>query len=173
MSEPTKAQPQITPFEFLQQFPEAPSVEQIEQWKQQAPGARLRIWHSSDGKRVYVLRAIGGQELAQLQASLPPNIPPEKEKQEPRPPPLYILIRIIRSPFVLLLHPLCLFIVFVHYWMHAPHNAGSPNLFGHTAGHASKFRLCDHLPTVCNARGSNRQGARTEYQKERRACTQL
>ena len=78
MSEPTKEQPQITPFEFLQQFPEAPSLEQIEQWKQQAPGALLRIWHSSDGKRVYVLRAIGGQELAQLQASLPPNIPPEK-----------------------------------------------------------------------------------------------
>jgi len=78
MSEPTKEQPQITPFEFLQQFPEAPSLEQIDQWKQQAPGARLRIWHSSDGKRVYVLRAIGGQELVQLQASLPPNIPPEK-----------------------------------------------------------------------------------------------
>ena len=82
MSEPTKEQPQITPFEFLQQFPEAPSVEQIEQWKQQAPGARLRIWHSSDGKRVYVLRAIGGQELGQLQASLPPNIPPEKVQAE-------------------------------------------------------------------------------------------
>jgi hypothetical protein len=82
MSDQIKEQPQITPFEFLQTFPEAPSLEQIEQWKQQAPGARLRIWHSTDGKRVYVLRAIGGQELGQLQASLPPNIPPEKVQAE-------------------------------------------------------------------------------------------
>jgi hypothetical protein len=40
MSDQIKEQPQITPFEFLQTFPEAPSLEQIEQWKQQAPGAR-------------------------------------------------------------------------------------------------------------------------------------
>jgi len=75
-------QPQITPFEFLQSFPDAPSLEQIDQWKQQAPGARLRIWHSTDGKRVYVLRGVGGQELGHLQAGIPPNIPPEKVPAE-------------------------------------------------------------------------------------------
>ena len=82
MPDSTTEQPQITPFEFLQKFAGAPSQEQINEWKQQAPGARIRLFHSSDGTRIYLLRGIGGQELAQLQASLPPNIAPEKVPTE-------------------------------------------------------------------------------------------
>ena len=58
--------PPITPFEFLQQFADAPSQEQIDSLKSQAPGRRLRLFHSTDAKRVYIMRGIGGAELAQL-----------------------------------------------------------------------------------------------------------
>lgn len=72
----------VTPFEFLQQFPGAPTAEQIESWKSQAPGRNLRLFHTPDGKRLYILRAIGGTELAQVQAQMPAGIKPENYVSE-------------------------------------------------------------------------------------------
>jgi hypothetical protein len=69
---------QITPFDFLQTFPGAPDQATIESWKAQAPGRRVRLYHSTDAKRAYVLRGISALELAQVQTSLPANLTPEK-----------------------------------------------------------------------------------------------
>lgn len=70
------------PYEFLSKFSNAPTKSQIEAWKSQAPGGRIRMKASSDLKRVYLMRAIGGTELAQLQTRLPQNIAPERLPQE-------------------------------------------------------------------------------------------
>jgi hypothetical protein len=78
MSDSAQEPQAITPFEFLQGFEGAPSQDQIDSWKSQAPGARVRLFHSSDGKRIYIMRGIGASELAQLQASLPANIAPDR-----------------------------------------------------------------------------------------------
>ena len=68
----------VSPLEFLQTFTGAPTIETINDWKTQVPGARLKIFTSSDAKRIYVLRGVNALELAQLQASLPANLPQEK-----------------------------------------------------------------------------------------------
>jgi hypothetical protein len=60
---------------FLAQFPGAPTSETIAAWKQQVPGGRVRLKTSSDYKRVYIMRAIGSTELAQLQARIPQATP--------------------------------------------------------------------------------------------------
>jgi len=70
--------PQITPLQFLQGFTDAPDQETIDSWKSQAPGHRIRMWHSTDGKRVYLLRGISALELIQVQATLPAGLTPEK-----------------------------------------------------------------------------------------------
>jgi hypothetical protein len=71
-------QPQLTPVQFLAQFPDAPTQDQIDSLKQQAPGGRIRLFHSSDAKRVYLMRGVTGVELAGLQAKIPQNTDPEK-----------------------------------------------------------------------------------------------
>jgi hypothetical protein len=70
------------PFTFLASFPNAPTRDQLELWKSQAPGGRIRLKTTSDFKRVFIMRAIGGTELAALQARLPQNITPERVPQE-------------------------------------------------------------------------------------------
>lgn len=66
-------QPQpVDPYEFLAQFPNAPSRQYLEGVKKEAPGGKLRIF-SPDGKRVFILRGISGLELARLQAEVPKN----------------------------------------------------------------------------------------------------
>jgi hypothetical protein len=69
---------QISPIQFLQRYPNAPDQGTIELWKQQAPGGRLRLWHSTDEKRVYILRAVGAAEMIQIQNSVPAGITPDK-----------------------------------------------------------------------------------------------
>jgi hypothetical protein len=71
-------QPQLTPVQFLGQFPDAPTQDQIDSLKQQAPGGRIRLFHSSDAKRVYLMRGVTGVELAGLQAKIPQNTDPDK-----------------------------------------------------------------------------------------------
>ena len=70
------------PYEFLASFPNAPTREQVESWKAQAPGGRIRMKASGDFKRVFIMRAIGGTELAQLQTRLPSNITQDRLPQE-------------------------------------------------------------------------------------------
>ena len=62
----------VDPFEFLQQFPNAPSRQYLEGLKKEVPGGKLRIF-SPDGKRVFILRGISGLELAKLQSDVPKN----------------------------------------------------------------------------------------------------
>lgn len=49
-----------------------PDAHQIESWKQDAPGGRIRAF-SLDNVRFYIVRAIGGLELAGLQKQIPVN----------------------------------------------------------------------------------------------------
>jgi len=69
------------PYEFLATLPEAPTRQMVDSWKAQAPNHRIRIF-APDGKRVFIVRAIGGYELQKLQAALPQNLgsglPPEQ-----------------------------------------------------------------------------------------------
>ena len=69
----------LSPFDFLKQFSGAPSQEKINSFKQQAPGGRIKLITSSDGKRVYILRAISAFELQNLQESpIFKTVAPEK-----------------------------------------------------------------------------------------------
>jgi hypothetical protein len=77
MSKVTENKP-LSPLEFLQTFTGAPALEVVNDWKAQAPGARLKIFTSSDAKRIYVLRGITALELATVQSGLPTNLPQEK-----------------------------------------------------------------------------------------------
>lgn len=54
----------LTPYDFLKTVPGAPSVAEIESFKMQAPGGRMKVF-SPDGntKRVFIVRAISGLEM--------------------------------------------------------------------------------------------------------------
>jgi hypothetical protein len=83
MSDTTEVQetPQekVTPAQFLQQFgPNAPTEADLTSWKAQSPGNRIRIQQTTDLKRVFVLRGLGGSELAKITNELNPNIPQER-----------------------------------------------------------------------------------------------
>jgi len=76
-------QKQLTPAEFLQQFSSsAPSQDQLKSWQSQAPGNRIRVFQTTDLKRIFVLRGMGGTELTEIQAKLSPTIPPERIQGE-------------------------------------------------------------------------------------------
>ncbi len=62
-----------TPLEFLLKQPGAPTVARINELKQQVPGGRLRVFATSDGKRVYLLRGFSGLEMAEVQKAVPAN----------------------------------------------------------------------------------------------------
>jgi hypothetical protein len=68
----------ITPFEFLQGFAGAPNQADIDSLKAQAPGGRIRLFHSTDAKRVYLMRGISAIELVQVQNLIPAGIHPDK-----------------------------------------------------------------------------------------------
>ena len=69
----------LSPSEFLKTFKGAPSEARIEEMKKNSPGGRIKLITSSDGKRVYILRAISAFELQQLQdGSLLKTTAPEK-----------------------------------------------------------------------------------------------
>lgn len=64
---------------FLKTIPDAPSQEQIKAWKLEVPGGRVRLF-TPDGRRVFLLRALSGIELAELTKKVPPNASnPEEE----------------------------------------------------------------------------------------------
>jgi hypothetical protein len=59
----------LNPYEFLASIG-GPNREQIEFIKSQSPNGRARIF-TPDGKRAFVLRAIGGLELASIEKNIP------------------------------------------------------------------------------------------------------
>lgn len=61
------------PYQFLSEFPNAPSKAMIDSWKQQAPNGRVRLF-TPDAKRVYLVRGVGGLELDKLQGQIPTNL---------------------------------------------------------------------------------------------------
>jgi hypothetical protein len=77
-NETNESEGPVTPFEFLKQFKGAPDENKINEMKHSAPGNRLRMFTSSDGKKVYVLRGISAFELEQLQNGILKTILPEK-----------------------------------------------------------------------------------------------
>lgn len=70
--------------EFLATLVGAPSAEQVEAWKQQAPNNRIELF-TPDGKRAYIVRGITGTELAQIQKQVQgmatPSSDPDLEVQ--------------------------------------------------------------------------------------------
>jgi hypothetical protein len=83
MPEETKQQQPLTPYDFLKTVSGAPSPAEIESFKTQAPGGRMRIF-SPDGsaKRVYIVRAISGLEMESINKQIPENASnPELEMQ--------------------------------------------------------------------------------------------
>jgi hypothetical protein len=72
-----EAEPE-TPMDFLSKIKNAPTEARIEEIKRSAPGGRLKLFTSSDGKRVYVLRAISAFELQQLEDGMLKTVAPEK-----------------------------------------------------------------------------------------------
>lgn len=76
--------PAMTPATFLASLPGSPSADMVENWKQQAPNNKIKIF-SPDGKRAYILRGITGFELATIQKQLEgmatPSANPELEVQ--------------------------------------------------------------------------------------------
>lgn len=59
----------MSPADFLKQFKGAPDSDKIALFKENAPGHRIKLFTSPDGKRVYVLRGISAFELEQIQIS--------------------------------------------------------------------------------------------------------
>jgi hypothetical protein len=68
---PAAAPKTLTPLDFLASLG-GPSPEQIDFIKQQSPNNRARVM-CNDGKRAFVVRAIGGLELAQIRKNIPQN----------------------------------------------------------------------------------------------------
>jgi hypothetical protein len=67
-----------TPQDFLSKFKGAPDEDLIAKIKSSSPGGRLRMITSTDGQRVYILRAISAFELQQLQDGILKTVLPEK-----------------------------------------------------------------------------------------------
>lgn len=59
-----------SPYDFLKDFKGAPTQQKINEMKSQAPGGRIKLVTSSDGKRVYLLRAVSAFELQKLQDTI-------------------------------------------------------------------------------------------------------
>lgn len=70
-----------SPFEFLQEYPNAPHENQIAAWKAQAPNHRLQIF-CPDKKRVFLVRAISGLEDREITSLLPIGMAAEKLEYE-------------------------------------------------------------------------------------------
>src|SRR4051812_40797048 len=66
---------------YLQTIPGAPSKQQIDAWKSQAPNGVVHLFAPSK-KRVYLVRGVSGLELTRLQGQIPDNLganlPPEQ-----------------------------------------------------------------------------------------------
>lgn len=73
----------VTPLEFLKTVPGAPSAAEIEAYKAQAPGGRMRMFAPDNtAKRVFLVRAVSGLEMESLSKQIPENASnPEVEMQ--------------------------------------------------------------------------------------------
>ena len=70
--------PEENPFNALRRsIPNFPSDAKIAMWKQQAPGARVKLF-CPDGRRVFFMRGLSGLELAQIQ-----ELPIVKSSKDP------------------------------------------------------------------------------------------
>lgn len=64
----------LSPLDFLKTIPGAPSASEIEAYKIQAPGGRVRMFAPDGGaKRVFILRALSGLELETINKQIPEN----------------------------------------------------------------------------------------------------
>lgn len=66
--------------EFLATIPNSPTPSDIEKWKKEVPGGRVRMF-SPDGERVFILRGLTGFELGQLADATPKSLPPEEREE--------------------------------------------------------------------------------------------
>jgi hypothetical protein len=65
--------PEVSAYEALKAAtPNFPNEARIANWKQTAPGSRVRLF-CPDGKRVFFLRAVSGLELAKVQENIIQN----------------------------------------------------------------------------------------------------
>lgn len=62
----------LDPYDYLATFPNAPSRANVEAFKAQAPNGVIRILALAS--RVYLVRGIGGLELASIQSGIPENL---------------------------------------------------------------------------------------------------
>lgn len=67
-----------TPFDLLALFPDAPTPAQIDIYRQQVPGARLRLLPMKDGRRLFLLRGFTAIELQRVQQEAT-KVAPEKQ----------------------------------------------------------------------------------------------
>lgn len=72
--EPNQPQPPqpLTPYDFLKTIPGAPSPNEIEAFKAQAPAGRMKLFTTDGtGKRVFIIRAISGLEMETINRQIP------------------------------------------------------------------------------------------------------
>lgn len=72
----------LSPMAYLATIPGAPTEAQLTLIKAQAPGGRVRLFTSSDGKRVYIMRGFSGLELKAIQGRIPAGISPQNYPEE-------------------------------------------------------------------------------------------
>jgi hypothetical protein len=71
----------IDPYTILAQLPNAPTKEQVESIKLQAPNGRVRFY-CPDGRRAYLLRGLNGLEWERIQKNILPNLEEDKKQEE-------------------------------------------------------------------------------------------
>jgi hypothetical protein len=67
-----------TPFDYMALFPGAPTPHDIESYRKQVPGGRLRLLPLKDGKRLFLLRGFTALELLGVQTEAA-KLSPEKQ----------------------------------------------------------------------------------------------
>lgn len=62
----------VSPMDFLSKVPGAPTKNDVEAWKMQAPAGRIKLF-TPDGtaKRVFILRALSGLEMESISKAIP------------------------------------------------------------------------------------------------------
>lgn len=70
---PTPEQKDQDPYEFLSRYPGAPNKNDIEHYKAEAPGGRIRLFSPDNGKRIFLTRAVSGLEMQTIAKMIPAN----------------------------------------------------------------------------------------------------
>jgi len=59
--------------DFLKTIQGSPSANEIENYKSQAPGGRVKVFTPDGAKRVFVIRALSGLEMETISKQIPAN----------------------------------------------------------------------------------------------------